>query len=296
MHKGIPIAIVTGATRGIGKAIVKKLSQQGVSCLGIGSSMESISGITTNDHLHFTEPNQIHRSMAIDLTNWPQWTRRQQQKDNKLMFKGYQYQDPATSSSSSDADATIRTEICKSLFDSQWSSSNPQHRYYVNLLVNCAGITQDSVSIRTSTEMILKILNVNFASCVTLSNLTLKKMIKWQNMIKREQLTPPKDVPSPCIINISSILGQGDITLPGTSIYSASKAALIQYTKTLAQETETWGIRTQSMTPGLIPNTDMIQDLDQVTRNQLTKLMGLNVTSSEVVANDIWDRYIRRDN
>lgn len=281
MRKGIPVAIITGGTRGIGKAIAKKLSLQGMSCISIGSSLSSINAIDINDHLHFTSPEQRHRSMAIDLTDWPNWTT-QTRNSKKLTFPGYEYTD----------DLQRRFHENIPLFEEIWDKNASNTNYYVNLLVNCAGITQDSLSLRTSTDEISQIMNINFLSCVSLSNFVCKKMIRSQNLFKRGEMALDHELPKPpppCIINISSILGEGTIQVPGTSIYSASKAALIQYTRTLSQETETWGIRALSMAPGLVTDTDMIQEMDPQTRQQLNLLMGLNCTTSDVVADDIWE-------
>lgn len=233
-----PIAIVTGATRGIGKEILKRLSSNGLSCLAIGSSKESISKIKVNEHLYYVKEGQKHRSLAIDLATWPQW-------GYNKKFTGIEYYSNST---------TGWGEY--PLFDKlnfKNSSDADSVKYYVSMLVNCAGITQESISLTTSPEEMQRILNVNFQSSVGMCNMVVRRMIKEQKF----NFDKPKH-----IINISSVLGNSAIYLPGTSIYSASKAALTQYTHILNEEVKTLGIMASVLNLGLIPDTSMIKNLN----------------------------------
>ncbi|KAH3673505.1 hypothetical protein WICMUC_003611 [Wickerhamomyces mucosus] len=110
----------------------------------------------------------------------------------------------------------------------------------VNILINCAGISQNSILFNTNYLEISKILNINLTSSIILSKLLLKPLI----------LNKPSS-----IINISSILALKG--LKGTSIYSASKSGLIGFTKSLASEIGSKGIRVNCISPGLITDTDM---------------------------------------
>lgn len=257
--KVIPVAIVTGASRGIGKHILKKLSSEGLSCIAIASSEESISKINVNDHLYFTREGQRHRSLAIDFAQWPQWA-------SQAIYPGIDHYDNRPG--------------CFSLFD-LWTHEGVAYR--PNLLVNCAGVSQDSLSIRTTPEAMSNIMKVNFMSSVSLTNLTMKQMIKD----RKHQCEI-----SPCIINISSILGISELAVPGTSVYAASKAALSQYTKVLSKEVEPWQIRVSSIAPGLVRGTDMIRELSQDAQYKLQNMIsGPNVDSPEQIATQVWDIY-----
>lgn len=276
----VPVAVITGATRGIGKAISQKLSKEGLSCILIGSNEKSIEQIKPQEHIQFVNPFQRHRALAIDLSAWPQWT-------NNSTFQGIDFIGDTP-------DKIIKGEypIFPRKNEQLWETPNIQ--YFVNLLVNCAGISQHSLSLRTSTENINKIMNLNFSSCVTLSNLAIKQMMKTaRHKIPTKYCIPSETTPSsPCIINISSILGESKMTIPGTTIYSASKAALTQYTRVLMQETTSWGIRSEVVSPGLVSGTDMTNDMDPVTRAQLLDhLIGLPTGTPVEVAEKVWETY-----
>lgn len=268
MTKIIPVAIITGASRGIGKAITRKLSQEGISCLAIASTRESIENIRIDDHLFYVNKNQRHRSLAIDLSQWPQWI----SKDKHF---GIDYQ------------STHRpSNAFYSLFDmcSSWAQGNSDTKYCLDLLVNCAGVTQNSLGLRTSNEDITKIMNVNFMSCVSMCNLAIKQMLRSR---KRYPF-------SPSVINISSILSEGDLVVPGTSVYAASKAALTQYTKVIARESESWNISVSSLSPGLVKNTDMIGGLNATIQSQLDQIMNHEHTTTEEIASKVWHLYNSR--
>ena len=89
----------------------------------------------------------------------------------------------------------------------------------IEILVNNAGITLDNLSIRLSEENWKKVLDINLTSTFLMCKFTIKKMLK------RKQGK---------IINITSIVGHsGNI---GQANYSASKAGIIGFSKSLAQE------------------------------------------------------------
>ncbi|CAD1785038.1 similar to Saccharomyces cerevisiae YKL055C OAR1 Mitochondrial 3-oxoacyl-[acyl-carrier- protein] reductase, may comprise a type II mitochondrial fatty acid synthase along with Mct1p [Maudiozyma barnettii] len=275
----VPVAIVTGATRGIGKAIASRLSKEGMSCVLIGSTEQSISQITVQEHLHFVNPYQKHRALAIDLSQWPQWT-----LNSKGTYPGRDFQGD-TSDKILSGEYRLFPKVNQQLWDT------PRTQYFISLLVNCAGVAQHSLSVRSSTEQIARIMNLNFASCVTLSNLATKQMMKTV----RQDLSSKHCIPgyvSPCIINISSILGEPNMTIPGTTVYSASKAALTQYTRVLTQEITTWGIRAESVSPGLVSGTDMTNEMDPTAKAQLVdSLIGLPTHTPDEVAAKVWQIY-----
>ncbi|CAR30960.1 hypothetical protein ZYGR_0P02640 [Zygosaccharomyces rouxii] len=258
-----PVAIVTGATRGIGKAIVQKLSSQGISCICIGSSRESIAGIKLGDHLQSVKENQRHRSLAIDLSQWPQWVAQ------KSHF-GIEYY----------------PQRLESMFPlmgfNSWNS--PHQRYCLSLVVNCAGTTQSSISLRTSTEEMQRIMNINFLSTVSMCDLATRSMIRQRSHSGALPLQ---------IVNISSVLGETELAVKGTSIYSASKAAISHYSKVLSQEVSNWGIRVNTIAPGLVNGTDMIKGLDDTAQTALMNLMATSNRRStpQEIASSVWSIY-----
>lgn len=110
----------------------------------------------------------------------------------------------------------------------------------VSILVNSAGIAQNSLLLNTPTTYAENLVSTNLTSSIILSKLLLKPLL----------VNKPSS-----IINISSVLGLRGVK--GTSVYSATKAGLIGFTKSLAQELGAKNIRVNCISPGLINTTNM---------------------------------------
>jgi 3-oxoacyl-[acyl-carrier protein] reductase len=109
----------------------------------------------------------------------------------------------------------------------------------VDVLVNNAGMTQDSLFQMTTMESMKKVFEVNFFSQMLVTQLVTKLMARHK---------------AGSVIYVSSITAlDGN---PGQISYSASKAALLGATKTLAAELAEHGIRVNAVAPGII-QTDM---------------------------------------
>ncbi len=114
----------------------------------------------------------------------------------------------------------------------------------LDVLVNNAGITRDGLFMRMSAENWEAVINTNLNSAFYMTSPVIKTMIKQR---------------SGCIINMSSIVGlMGNA---GQANYSAAKAGLIGFTKSLAKELGSRNIRVNAIAPGFI-QTDMTKDLD----------------------------------
>ncbi|KAI8073829.1 carbonyl reductase family member 4 [Gongronella butleri] len=114
----------------------------------------------------------------------------------------------------------------------------------VNVLVNAAGISKDSLLVQLKDDDLQEIINTNLLGTMRVSQHVAKAMMR-----KRQ---------GGCIINVSSVVGlQGNI---GQCAYSASKAGLIGFTKSLAKEMGPMQIRVNALAPGFI-ETDMTSDL-----------------------------------
>ncbi len=113
----------------------------------------------------------------------------------------------------------------------------------VEVLVNNAGITRDGLAARMSTEDFTRVLAVNLTSAFLCSRRSMRNMMKarWGRMI-----------------NISSVSGIGGN--PGQSNYSASKAGIIGFTRSLAQELGARSITVNAVAPGFI-ETDMTSEI-----------------------------------
>lgn len=114
----------------------------------------------------------------------------------------------------------------------------------VDVLVNNAGITRDGLFMRMNAENWEAVINTNLNSAFYMTSAVIKPMIKQR---------------SGAIINMSSIVGlMGNA---GQANYSAAKAGLIGFTKSLAKELGSRNIRVNAIAPGFIL-TDMTKDLD----------------------------------
>lgn len=103
----------------------------------------------------------------------------------------------------------------------------------IDILVNNAGIAKILSVKETTTEILDKIMNLNFKGTFWMSRYSLPKLSKGS-----------------CIINISSIAGIKSFQYYGA--YCASKSAIISLTKTLALELSLRNIRVNAIAPGLI--------------------------------------------
>lgn len=109
----------------------------------------------------------------------------------------------------------------------------------LDLLVNNAGISIDQLLLRVSPEHLDKTFSTNVSGALFCAKAAIRPMMK-----KR----------SGRIINITSVVGEMGNT--GQAVYSASKAALIGLTKTLAREYASRGVTVNAVAPGFIA-TDM---------------------------------------
>jgi len=138
----------------------------------------------------------------------------------------------------------------------------------VDVLVNNAGITRDTLLMRMTEEQWDEVMNVNLKSCFNLTKAALKPMLKAR---------------SGSIINMSSIVGvRGNA---GQSNYAASKAGIIGFTKSVAAELGSRNIRSNAIAPGFI-ETEMTGALDQTVVQQWRDSIPLKRGgSTEDVAN-----------
>ena len=125
----------------------------------------------------------------------------------------------------------------------------------VDILINNAGVTRDGLSMRMSIEDWDTVLNTNLKGAFNFVQAVQRSMIKQR---------------SGRIINISSVIGL--IGNAGQANYSASKAGLIGFTKSLARELASRGITANALAPGLI-ETDMTKVLsEEIRKNILSKI------------------------
>ena len=119
----------------------------------------------------------------------------------------------------------------------------------IDVLINNAGITRDTLILRMSEEHWDQVMDNNLKSVFNLTKQVVRPMMK-----KR----------AGSIINISSIVGiTGN---PGQANYAASKAGIIGFSKSIAKELGSRNVRCNVIAPGFIA-TDMTDELDEKTRD-----------------------------
>ncbi|KAJ1834580.1 hypothetical protein LPJ63_001831 [Coemansia sp. RSA 2711] len=133
----------------------------------------------------------------------------------------------------------------------------------VDILVNAAGLSRDSLVVRQRSKDLEDMLQVNLVSAMELCRHVAMGMIRRR---------------SGCIINVSSVVGvHGNV---GQSAYAASKAGLIGFTKALARELGPRGVRANVLAPGFI-DTEMTRAVgEQAVTRALVDGIPLNTMGS----------------
>ncbi|MFE1745453.1 3-oxoacyl-[acyl-carrier-protein] reductase [Coleofasciculus sp. H7-2] len=190
------VAIVTGASRGIGRAIALELASEGAN---VAINYASSSGAAEEVVSEITAAGGSATALQADVSKADQ------------------------------VDALLNTVMEK------WKR--------VDVLVNNAGITRDTLLLRMKPEDWQAVIDLNLTGVFLCTRAISKVMLKQR---------------SGRIINISSVAGQ--MGNPGQANYSAAKAGVIGFTKTVAKELATRGITVNAVAPGFIA-TDMTSNL-----------------------------------
>lgn len=215
------VAIITGATRGIGKGIAMKFAKEGAD---IAFTYVSSSAAAA----------EVEKELA----------------QFGIKAKGYQ----------SNAGDLASTEKLVEQVIADFGN--------IDIVVNNAGITKDGLLMRMSEENWDDVININLKSVFNMTKAVLKTFLKNRNGV---------------IINMSSVVGvQGNA---GQSNYAASKAGIIGFTKSVAQELGSRNIRSNAIAPGFIA-TEMTDALDEKVVSQWLEDIPLKrAGTTEDVAN-----------
>jgi len=181
-------AVITGASRGIGKAIAMRFAQEGCDV--------AFTDLFEDENMKDTEAEL--QSLGIKA-------------------KGY-----ASDASNFEDTEKVVTEIVKEFGQ-------------IDALVNNAGITKDTLLMRMTEEQWDAVINVNLKSVFNFTKAAQRTMLKQR---------------SGSIINLSSVVGVSGNA--GQSNYSASKAGIIGFTKSVARELGSRGVRSNAIAPGFI--------------------------------------------
>ena len=138
----------------------------------------------------------------------------------------------------------------------------------LDCLINNAGITQDNLAIRMNIDEWKKVIDINLTSTFLLSKFAIKKMLK--NKYGK-------------IINITSIVGHtGNL---GQANYSASKAGIVAFSKSLALEYAKKNININCVSPGFI-KTEMTDKIsEEFKKTLINKIPSGDLGTGEDVSN-----------
>jgi len=181
-------AIVTGASRGIGKAIALEYAQEGC-------------------NVAFTDLFEDENMKATEA---------------ELQALGVKAKGYASDASKFDDTERVVNQIVEDFGR-------------IDVLVNNAGITKDTLLMRMTEEQWDAVISVNLKSVFNFTKAAQKTMLKQR---------------SGSIINMSSVVGVSGNA--GQANYSASKAGIIGFTKSVARELGSRGVRSNAIAPGFI--------------------------------------------
>lgn len=192
------VALITGATRGIGKGISEQFAKHGA-------------------NIAFTYVSSEEKALALE----------KELSAFGVKAKGYK----------SDAGNFNAAEELVNAVVAEFGT--------IDVLVNNAGITRDTLLMRMSEQQWDEVINANLKSVFNLTKAIQKPMLKARKG---------------SIINMSSVVGvKGNA---GQSNYAASKAGIIGFTKSIALELGSRNIRCNAIAPGFI-ETEMTGALDE---------------------------------
>lgn len=203
------VALVTGASRGIGRAIALALGGAGATVVGTATTPEGAERISE----YLGTAGIRGKGMVLDVSR------------------------------AADVDGVVKTVLAD----------------YANItiLVNNAGIARDNLLLRMQDDDWNAVLNTDLSSLFYVSKACLRGMMKARHGR---------------IINISSVVGvTGN---PGQANYSAAKAGMFGFTKSLAREIGSRGITVNAVAPGFI-DTDMTRGLNDEQRASLQEQIPL---------------------
>lgn len=197
------VALVTGASRGIGAAISKALGDMGMLVIGTATTDSGAQAIGSR----LAEEGIEGTGMRLDVSD---------------------------------------SESVDTVIGAIKEQYGP-----VTVLVNNAGITRDNLLMRMKEEEWEQVINTNLSSMYRVSKACLRGMMKAK---------------TGRIVNIASVVGSSGN--PGQTNYSASKAGMLGFTRSLAAEVGSRNITVNAVAPGFI-DTDMTRELGDDQRESL---------------------------
>ncbi len=203
------LALVTGASRGLGRAIAAALAADGATVVGTATTADGAAGISAA----LAKPGNRGTGITLDVTDG------------------------------------AAVEAALAGIETAYGA--------VTILVNNAGITRDNLLLRMKDDEWYAIMATNLKPAYRLAKAVLRGMLKARHGR---------------IIQIGSVVGASGNA--GQANYAAAKAALVGFTKSLAQEVGSRNITVNCVAPGFI-DTDMTKALPAAARTSLLSRIPL---------------------
>ncbi len=205
------VVVVTGGSRGIGRAIALRFTAENPKLIIVHYDPDEKA---SDETLELLKKNRVEAmSRKLDVSSW---------EDVNAFFKG------------------VIEQFGR-----------------VDVLINNAGITRDTLLMRMNEKDWDSVIQVNLKSVFNCTQAVLRAMMKERYGR---------------IVNISSVVGQ--IGNPGQANYSASKAGIMGFTKTVAREAAPRGITVNAVAPGFI-DTEMTAVLPEKVRESFVQQIPL---------------------
>lgn len=196
------VALVTGASRGIGRAVAERLAAEGAHVV-----------------LNYTSREEAARETLASI----------EKAGGSGSLERFDIGD------GSQVDAAVRKIL--------------EASGRIDILVNNAGVTRDNLLMRLTEADFDEVIRINLKGTFLVTKAVSRQMVRQKGGR---------------ILIVSSVVGE--MGNAGQSVYSASKAGLIGFTKSLARELASRGITVNAVTPGFIA-TDMTEALPEAARN-----------------------------
>lgn len=218
------VALITGGTRGIGKAIAIKFAKQGYNLI-----------------INYISDKTDIKKLESEF----------KQYNSEVLF--------------------IKTDVSK-FDDCEKMVKNAIDKFgHIDVLVNNAGITKDSLILRMSVEDFERVIDINLKGTFNVT----KKVVPYMMKKKKGK-----------IINLASVVGISGNS--GQCNYAASKAGIIGFTKSIAKELASRNILANCVAPGFI-DTDMTSILTDSVKESINAQIPLKrMGNSKEIANAVY--------
>ena len=203
-------ALVTGASRGIGRAIALRFAAEGAFVVVNYAGNEAAAGETL---------------AAIESAG------------GKAVLSRFDV------GSAGEVDAAVKAIVAE--------------RGRIDILVNNAGVTRDNLLMRLTEDDFDAVVRTNLKGAFLVTKVVSRQMIRQRGGR---------------IVNMSSVVGE--MGNAGQSVYAATKAGILGFTKAMARELASRGITVNAIAPGFI-TTDMTQSLPEAARKEFAERIPL---------------------